>query len=97
MLGQFLLDVVEDDLVEVLEGAVLVEPVELLEAVPDVADVAAEPVLVLDVLVAASATIAPPAMRPLVSAPTATTLRKRSFMTVAPFGWCDELLPFGGT
>jgi hypothetical protein len=94
MLGQFLLDVVEDDPVEVLEGAVLVEPVELLEAVPDVP---AEPVLVLDVLVAASATIAPPAMRPLVSAPTATTLRKRSFMTVAPFGWCDELLPFGGT
>jgi len=57
----------------------LVEAVEPLE--PDVAVP-----LVLVVVVAALATSAPPAISPLVSAPTATTLRTRSFMVDAPSG-----------
>jgi hypothetical protein len=77
MLGQFLLDAVE--------GVVLVDAVDPLE--PDVAVplvlVEGAPVLVV---VAASATSAPPAIRPLVSAPTATTLRTRSFMVALPSG-----------
>jgi hypothetical protein len=88
MLGQFLLDAAEDDPVELLEGVVLVEPVELLEPVADVPLVLVEPVLVLDVVVAALATSAPPVMRPLVSAPTAMTLRRRRiFMVIAPSCW----------
>jgi hypothetical protein len=77
MLGQFLVepDDVEPD--ELLEG------VELVPLVPLVLLVPVE--LVLDVLVAALATSAPPVTRPTVSAPNATALRRRSFMVVCPF------------
>jgi hypothetical protein len=86
MSGQFLLDAVE--------GVVLVEAVEPLEpdvAVPLVLDGAPVPAVLVVVVaavaaVAALATSAPPAISPLVSAPTATTLRIRSFMVDAPSG-----------
>jgi hypothetical protein len=88
ILGQFLFDVLEEEPVELLEGVVFV-PVEFVdppEPVAEVPLVPAEPVLVLDVVVAASAISAPPVIRPLVSAPTATTLRsRRIFMVIAPF------------
>jgi hypothetical protein len=87
ILGQFLFDVEEEEPVEPLEGGVFV-PVELVEPPGPAADVPlvpAEPVLVLEVVVAASAMSAPPVIRPLVSAPTATTLRsRRIFMVIAP-------------
>ena len=88
MFGQFLLDTVEDEPVE-LEGVVLVEPDELPEPLAEVPLVLVDPVLVLDVLVAALAASAPPVIRPVVRAPMATTLRRRRiFMIVAPSGWC---------
>jgi hypothetical protein len=83
MFGQFLLDALEDDPVELLEGVVLGEPLELLEPLEFVAEaplVVVEPALVPDVVVAALATSAPPVIRPLVSAPTATTLRRRRIL-----------------
>jgi len=98
MLGQFL---VEPEDVEPLDGVELVEPEELEvdpvpveELVPDVPDVPLDPVeLVVDVIVAALATSAPPVTRPAVSAPKATALRKRSFMVVCPF-WLWSLACF---
>jgi hypothetical protein len=93
MLGQFLVDPEEDDPVELLDGVVLVDPEPLAELVADVplvpvvpALVLVVPALVLGVVVAALATSAPPAMRPLVSAPTATMSRTWSFMDAAPSG-----------
>jgi hypothetical protein len=77
MSGQFFVLPEEDDPVEPVDGVVLVDP--------DVPLVLEVPVLVLGVVVAALATTAPPAMRPLVSAPTATTLRTRSFMRCCSF------------
>ena len=62
------------------EGCVELLLVELLEEGVDVV----VPELALDVLVAALATSAPPAMSPLVSAPAASTLRSRSFMAGCP-------------
>jgi len=87
MLGQFLVVPEEEDPVELLDGVVLVDPDEpLAELVDDAPPVLVVSVLVLGVVVAALATSAPPAMRPLVRAPTATTLRTRSFMGAAPSG-----------
>jgi hypothetical protein len=84
MLGHFLLEPEAEEPVELLD-------VPLPEATPVVPD--AE--LVLDVvepaLVAALATSAPPATSPLVNAPTASALRKRSFM-VCPF-CCSVWVP----
>ena len=87
MSGQFLVVPEEDDPVELVDGVVLVDPDESPEELEaDVPLVLEVPVLVLGVVVAALATTAPPAMRPLASAPTATTLRTRSFIDVAPSG-----------
>jgi GNAT superfamily N-acetyltransferase len=95
--GQFLLDVPEDEPFEPVEpeGVVPAEPLEPVEPLVGVLLVVLDPVLdpvlllVLEVLVAALATSAPPVIRPVVSAPMATTLRRRRiFMTVAPSGWC---------
>ncbi|MGO8860032.1 MAG: hypothetical protein ACLQRH_04570 [Acidimicrobiales bacterium] len=88
ILGQFLLDPVDGEpleaagglVVEPLAGAVLEDPEEPAVAEePDVA-VVPVPVPVVDPLVAASAISAPPATRPVVNAPMASTLRGRSFM-----------------
>jgi GNAT superfamily N-acetyltransferase len=89
MSGQFLLDIPEDDPVEPVAGVVLVEPVEPVEPVELLEPVAelplVDPELVLGVVVAALATSAPPVIKPLVRAPTATTLRRRRiFMVIAP-------------
>lgn len=80
---------------------VLLEPVpELLElddgAVVEELVLALEPVVpVLDVLVvAASATSAPPVTRPAVSAPIANTFRRRIFMAAA-FRFVRCAAPFG--
>jgi hypothetical protein len=77
-----------DPVLEVLElddGLVVEELVLALEPVVPVLDVA---------VVAASATSAPPASSPVVSAPMANTLRSRSFMVVAlSFVCCAN--PFG--
>jgi hypothetical protein len=70
MLGQFL--EVPDEEVEVLEGVVLDDPDVLL-------------VLFVLLVVAASAASAPPAIRPLVRAPTAITFLRRNLMVAAPF------------
>jgi hypothetical protein len=77
MLGQFL--EVPDEEVEVLEGVVLDDPDVLL-------------VLFVLLVVAASAASAPPAIRPLVRAPTAITFLRRNLMVAAPFA----VLPVGG-
>jgi hypothetical protein len=91
MLGQFLVEPDDEEPVELVGGVGLVDPDELLVgALPDAAPVVPEPELELVpavvelVLVAALATSAPPVTRPLVKAPTASALRKRSFM-VCPF------------
>ena len=83
MFGQFFVDPEDADPVELLDGVEVVDPDELFEVLPPVAAVVLEVLEVaLDVLVAALATRAPPATRPLVSAPAASTLRRRSFMNV---------------
>jgi hypothetical protein len=96
MLGQFLAEPEAEDPVELVEPELELEPDELLvvpppEAVPLVPD----PEVVLDVvepaLVAALATSAPPVTSPVVNAPTASALRKRSFM-VCPF-CCSVWVP----
>ncbi len=69
MLGQSLVEPDEDDPVELLEG---VELVELEEFEPE--EFVLEPVL--EVLVAALATSAPPVMSPAVRAPAAIALRR---------------------
>jgi hypothetical protein len=88
MLGQSLVEPEEDEPVAVLEGVGLVELVEPVELAPEEFEVSPvpddEPVLplvlavepVVDVLVAALATSAPPVTSPAVSAPTATALRR---------------------
>jgi hypothetical protein len=88
-LGQFLLEPDDEEPFELVGGVGLVDPDELLVGVPPgAAPVVPELELVLavvePVLVAALATNAPPVTRPLVKAPTASALRKRSFM-VCPF------------
>jgi hypothetical protein len=89
MFGQFLL---EEEPVELLGAVVLVDPEEFVEEllpadelvpVPLAAVEVVEPVS--EVLVAALATNAPPATRPLVRAPTAIALRSLSFIGVRPF------------
>jgi hypothetical protein len=73
------------DVLELDDGVVVEELVLALEPVVPVLDVA---------VVAASATSAPPASSPVVSAPMANTLRSRSFMVVAlSFVCCTH--PFG--
>jgi hypothetical protein len=91
-----LLEPEAEEPVELLDGVELVElepelelePDELFvplpEVVPDVPDPEFVPDVVEPALVAALATSAPPVTSPLVNAPTASTLRKRSFM-VCPF------------
>lgn len=76
------LDDPEPEVLEPLEDGVVVVD----ELVP-----ALEPVVpVLDVLVvAASATSAPPVTRPVVSAPIANTFRRRIFIGCCPFVSCD--------
>jgi hypothetical protein len=59
---------------EVDDGVVVDDELELVPELPDVVDV-----------VAALATIAPPATRPEVSAPAARTLRRRICMAYVPF------------
>jgi hypothetical protein len=104
MLGQSLVEPEDEEPVELLDGMELVDPEELEvdpvpvgELVPDVpavSDVLLVPVeFVVEVLVAALATSAPPVMRPVVSAPKATASRKRSFMVVCPF-WLWALASF---
>jgi hypothetical protein len=91
MFGQFLVD--EDELPELPElpellGVVVpVDPEEFVEELLPVDELVPDPLaavelveLVFEVLVAALATTAPPAMRPLVRAPIASALRSRSFM-----------------
>jgi hypothetical protein len=56
-----------------------------------------EPVFPVVDVVAALAASAPPAKRPEVSAPTATTLRKRSCMGSCPFLWCHDRSHRAGT
>ena len=74
---------------------VLLDPVfELLELDDGVVEelvLVPEPVVpVLDVLVvAASATSAPPVTRPVVNAPIANTFRNRIFIVCCPFASCD--------
>jgi hypothetical protein len=89
MFGQFLVD--EDEPLELLGAVVLVDPEEFVEELLPVDELVPDPLaavelveLVLDVLVAALATTAPPATRPLVRAPIASALRSRSFMVVGP-------------
>jgi hypothetical protein len=89
MFGQFLLEPDDEDPVELVGGVGLVDPDELVVGVPpDGAPVVPEPEFVLVVvepaLVAALAANAPPVTRPLVNAPTASALRRRSLM-VCPF------------
>jgi hypothetical protein len=80
-LGQFFVEPDGAEPVEPLGGVVVVDPEGLVvELLPDAAVVGVVLELVLDVLVAALATSAPPPMRPLVSAPAASALRSRSFM-----------------
>jgi hypothetical protein len=89
MFGQFLVD--EDDPLELLGVVVLVDPEEFVEELLPVDALVPDPLaavelveLVVGVLVAALATTAPPATRPLVRAPIASALRSRSFMVVGP-------------
>jgi len=92
MLGQFFVEPDDEVPLELLDGVVLVEPEVFVEEplpvdepVPD-AVVPVELVeLVLDVLVAALATNAPPVTRPPVSAPIARTLRRWSFIFFVSF------------
>jgi hypothetical protein len=66
--GQFFVEVEDADPVELLDGVVVVDPdVELLLGV-------------VVLVVAASATKAPPVTNPPVRAPTAIMLRRRSFI-----------------
>jgi hypothetical protein len=92
MFGQFL---VEEDVplepLELLGVVVLVDPEEFVEELLPVDELVPDPLaavelveLVLGVLVAALATTAPPATRPLVRAPIASALRSRSLMVVGP-------------
>ena len=87
MLGQFF---VEPDAVGpgALDGVVPDDEDPLVDVLPELVpedELAPEEVLgVLEVLVAALATSAPPATRPLVKAPTASALRSRSFMMLFP-------------
>lgn len=81
---------------------VLLDPVfELLElddgvVVEELALVLEPVVPVLDVLVvAASATSAPPVTRPVVNAPIANTFRSRIFMVCCPFAFVRCAAPFG--
>jgi hypothetical protein len=98
MFGQFFVDPEDADPVELLDGEV-VDPDELFEVLPPVAAVVLEVLEVApDVLVAALATKAPPATRPLVSAPAASTLRRRSFMDGCPsFVMGSMAAPIWGT
>ena len=89
MFGQFLVD--EDAPLELLGAVVLVDPEEFVEELLPVDELVPDPLaavelveLVLGVLVAALATTAPPATRPLVRAPIASALRSRSLMVVGP-------------
>ena len=89
MFGQFLVE--EDVPLELLGVVVLVDPEEFVEELLPVDELVPDPLaavelveLVLGVLVAALATTAPPASRPLVRAPIASALRSRSFMVVGP-------------
>ena len=99
MFGQFFVDPEDADPVELLDGVEVVDPDELFEVLPPVAAVVLEVLEVaLDVLVAALATRAPPATRPLVSAPAASTLRRRSFMDGCPsFVMGSMAAPIWGT
>ena len=88
MFGHFLL---EDEPFALVGGDVLVDPAEFVEEplpvdelVPDPLEPVALVELVLEVVVAAFATSAPPATRPLVRAPIAIALRSRSFMVGVP-------------
>jgi hypothetical protein len=88
MLGQSLLDRDDDEPLALLEGVELVDPEEFepeefeVAPVPDTGLVPLVPLLlvavepVLDVLVAALATSAPPVTSPAVRAPTATARRR---------------------
>ena len=91
MLGQFLVDPEGAEPLEEPDGVVLDgveladdEPVEELLDVPDVLDVL-DGVVVdgVDALVAASASNTPPVARPPVNALTASTLRRRSFISLS--------------
>lgn len=75
----------EFELLELDDGVVVEELVLALEPVVPVLDV---------LVVAASATSAPPATRPVVSAPIANTCRSRTFMVVALSFVCCAV-PFG--
>ena len=71
------------------DGVVVEEPeVEELDVV-----LVPEPVLPVLEVVAALATSAPPAKRPEVSAPTASTLRRRICMSCCPFHSCVDPVP----
>lgn len=74
------------------EDGVVVEEPEFEEL-----EVELEPVPVLPVLevVAALATSAPPATRPVVSAPTASTFRRRMCISCCPFQSCVAPAPSG--
>jgi hypothetical protein len=104
MFGQFLVEPEPEELDELDPELALFDPLDPVLEVPEVDDgvvveelvVALEPEPVVPVVdgVAASATSAPPATRPVVSAPMANTLRNRSFMVVAlSFVCCAR--PFG--
>jgi hypothetical protein len=70
----------EFELLELDDGVVVEELVLVLEPVVPVLDV---------LVVAASATSAPPVTRPVVNAPIANTFRIRIFMVCCPFASCD--------
>ena len=105
MFGQFLVEPDGFEPVELPDGVVPVEPEdpfvdELPDDVPDEVLpelVLPEPVLdvvpVVPVLVAALATSAPPATRPVVKAPTASALRSRSFMVMFLLTDCSHAPP----
>lgn len=90
MLGQFLGVPDDAEPAAVLKELELVGPDELVEVVPTEGEV------VVAAVVAASATMAPPAMRPLVNAPAAITLRRRSFMAGCPSLVIGRWPPHGG-
>lgn len=98
ILGQFFGVPDAADPVELPGGVDVDEPDEVLDVpLPDPA-VLAVLLLVLGVLVAALATSAPPAMRPVVSAPAASTLRRESFMGWGPsFAIGSMSAPLWGT
>jgi hypothetical protein len=81
MLGHSLL-VPEDEAELPVDGVLPDEDVPLLLLVAAVAVVPVEFELVLEVLVAALAASAPPAMSPVDNAPVASTVRRRSFISL---------------